>query len=239
MSNADEIRKLKELLDEGVITPEEFKSQKDALLGSEHGATPAPPLIQPVKPKKKKKGCLWVFAIVFAAFAIILAQTINKDIATRTQDSDTKESILAFDEKAWSDYVTLITSHNNLLNAIGEYSFANELDVYDYCKEYKVYFSDFYKNLDYGKTKLEKQYLDTIRTMALADQMVADATMQYLESYDVSDLSKLKENVQYAKDAMLTVAGNRAVLLTAAGMTPEEIQAYVADDLAELETIIG
>ena len=41
-SRADQLRDLQELLDKGILTPEEFEGQKSALLAKQRGHTPLP-----------------------------------------------------------------------------------------------------------------------------------------------------------------------------------------------------
>lgn len=74
---ADEIKKLKELLDDGTITQEEFEKQKQILLNS------TPPIITPVQNvtpvKKKNKGCL-IATIIILLFIVGLIFGISQII---------------------------------------------------------------------------------------------------------------------------------------------------------------
>ena len=72
MSNADEIAKLKELLDSGALTPEEYEKEKQKLLdstsdGSVHYTIPD----VPAEPPKKKRGCLIAFLAVICIGALM------------------------------------------------------------------------------------------------------------------------------------------------------------------------
>lgn len=89
---ADELLKLKQLLDSGAITQSEYDSQKSKLLD----APPAPneskqPQPSPPQKKKKKPGCLIVVIILFiiAAIGTLVNQstTSNKLIVDMTQFS--------------------------------------------------------------------------------------------------------------------------------------------------------
>ena len=80
MSNADEIRKLKELLDEGVITPEEFEIQKRKLIQDRQEVN-APQYYAevPFRKKKKNRGCLIIVVVLLLAiggFIALLSQLL-------------------------------------------------------------------------------------------------------------------------------------------------------------------
>ena len=89
---ADELLKLKQLLDSGAITQSEYDSQKSKLLNEPPAVTdskqnnPAPP-----QKKKKKPGCLIVVIILFVISAIVTiaiqSTTSNKMIIDMTQFS--------------------------------------------------------------------------------------------------------------------------------------------------------
>lgn len=92
MSTADELKKYKELLDQGVLTQTEFDQKKQELLGAQPISTKPP---QPAKPKKKgagKKILLVLLALVVAAAAVLGIRAWGRH--TREQ-----KRIAAVDEK--------------------------------------------------------------------------------------------------------------------------------------------
>lgn len=92
MSTADELKKYKELLDQGVLTQTEFDQKKRELLGAQPISTKPS---QPAKPKKKgagKKILLVLLALVVAAAAVLGIRAWGRH--TREQ-----KRIAAVDEK--------------------------------------------------------------------------------------------------------------------------------------------
>ena len=70
--------------------------------------------------------------------------------------------------------------------------------------------------------------------MALSDQMAAESLMKYLDSRKTSDLSNAQENIQNAVTAATTIASNRGALLAKAGLSQEEIQVKIEEDMSDL-----
>ena len=92
MSTADELKKYKELLDQGVLTQTEFDQKKRELLGAQPISTKPS---QPAKPNKKgagKKSLLVLLALVVAAAAVLGIRAWGRH--TREQ-----KRIAAVDEK--------------------------------------------------------------------------------------------------------------------------------------------
>lgn len=78
-SVAEEIKKLKELLDSGAITQEEFDRKKASLLDPK----PVPTqfvIAPPSKPKKKKHPFLIAFLIIFVVFCVLLGSLVANAI---------------------------------------------------------------------------------------------------------------------------------------------------------------
>lgn len=69
MNVADELAKLAQLRDQGVLTETEFEQQKAAVLAGEHPATPQAENTAPGK-KKMGKGCVIVLAIIVVLIII-------------------------------------------------------------------------------------------------------------------------------------------------------------------------
>ena len=121
MSNADELRKLKDLLDEGAITPDEYVSQKEVLLQSSSGYVPKPVTATP--PKKKKPGCLRIFAIILVALGIVVAYVISQEskmLSPAPTPSDSPESLLVFDALQYAPNNGSGTSESELIANLGE-----------------------------------------------------------------------------------------------------------------------
>ncbi len=240
MSNIDELKKLKGLLDDGVITQDEFDSQKQKLLTTEEPSSE--PKLTPAQPpiKKKGKGCLVILIIVFVFIAITVSQ-IARDPERYGASTNklSKEEWLEFDSKSWEDFKILYRSHNNFLKTIDAFSNSkiSAVDMYNKCKEAEEYFRKASLSFDYGKTSEQKTYLQAFKSVALSDQMIAKAMMKYLDSKKTSDLSDVKANIENAKSGFVTIAGNRGILLVKAGLTEVEIKEKVEADMTELEKL--
>ena len=194
------------------------------------------------RPKKKKKHTGLKIFIGFIVVCAILYTIGDRSLhgtsggATTGTSATTEADWLAFDERTWSEFVNLYTAHNNLMNALTDFSNGNlsAVDFYQFCQETKDYFANASLSFDYGTSSDEKDYLSAFRSMALSDQMAAESLMKYLDSWDTSDLSSAEENIQNAVSAATTIASNRGTLLVKAGLSQEEIQAKIEEDMTDL-----
>lgn len=199
----------------------------------------------------KNKGCLKFFGFFFLILIVTLTiGTIyaikNEDILYKVQkvqnvlntEEDIGSDLLEFDKKSWEDFKLLYTSHNNFMKTIAAFSDnkIDTLDFYNACNDAEKYFSKFYNSLGYGTDQDERDYLGSFETVALNDQRAAKYFMLYIDSEKTSDLSKAQENITVAKDALVTIAKNRGLLLVKAGLTDKEIKKKVEKDMAELES---
>jgi hypothetical protein len=198
---------------------------------------------QPVK-KNGKNGCL-VFVLLFIivmAFAVILAvikPEIYQDLdnVKSTSVEDYKQSLLEFDKQSWEDFKTLYASHNNFLEYVSTFSEGNlsSLDFYNTCSDAKDYFQEISMSFNYGSNDEEKTYLRTFESAALSDQQAAEHLMKYADSGKTSQLSKVQENIQNAKNAFIMIASNRGKLLVKAGLTDDEIKNKIETDMEDLD----
>ena len=161
----------------------------------------------------------------------------NNPVMVEAGVSNTSENPwLEFDEKTWPEFVNLYTAHNNLMNAMNDFSNGNisSADFYQYCEDSKEYFANMSLAFDFGESDEEKAYLSAFESMALSDQMAAESLMKYLDSRKTSDLSNAQENIQNAVTAATTIASNRGALLAKAGLSQEEIQVKIEEDMSDL-----
>ena len=161
----------------------------------------------------------------------------NNPVMVEAGVSNTSENTwLEFDEKTWPEFVNLYTAHNNLMNAMNDFSNGNisSADFYQYCEDSKEYFANMSLAFDFGESDEEKAYLSAFESMALSDQMAAESLMKYLDSRKTSDLSNAQENIQNAVTAATTIASNRGALLAKAGLSQEEIQVKIEEDMSDL-----
>lgn len=192
------------------------------------------------KAKKKNKGCLITIIIFFAVCIFILAIATQANTDTNKMSKDEiKAQTLEFDDRAWNDYLKLYEAHNKFMSSIEVYSNgqASKLEFYDYCKEVKEYFAQASLSFKYGKTDDEKEYLSTFETFAISDQMAAEKLIKYLDSNATKDLSVAKENINRAKQAAVTIASNRSVLLKKIGLAEEEINEKINKGVADIEAL--
>lgn len=212
----------------------------------------------PVQPKKKNRGCLIAFiaAVGFIVLCGVLAATMAKQQQGMesskqqgTEASRAKETLSAeelktkgqeFDKRAWDDFLALYKAHTNFMKSTDSYSNGKvtELDFYDYCKKVKDYFSNASLAFNYSKTDDERAYLSTFSTFAIEEQMAAEMLLKYVDSKAIKDLSGAKEHIATAKEAAITIAGNRAVFLKKIGLSEDEISKIsdqIKDDIKKID----
>lgn len=213
-----------------------------------------PPVQPPVPgnlqkpPQNKNKGKYLPFLILavvlmWGAIGYFLSQsgtTDNSDSENPSEEEtfeNAEEAWLAFDERTWSDFVKLYTAHNNLMNALSAFSNGNlsMVDFYQYCEDARDYFASMSLTFNYATSEDENDYLSAFEYLALSDQRAAESLMKYLDSQKTSDLSSAEESIENAKSAITTIASNRGTLLVKAGLSQEEIQERVEQDMADLE----
>lgn len=138
-SVAEEIKKIKELLDSGAITQEEFDRKKASLLDPK----PVPTqfvIAPPSKPKKKKHPFLIAFLIIFVVFCVLLGSLVANTPTTSTSSTS-----------------SLISETSNNESSVLEEPAApvSDLELIDYTSE-----SDGYTNYVVGhiKNNTDKTY---------------------------------------------------------------------------------
>lgn len=250
-SKADEIKKLKDLLDSGALTQEEFDQQKTKLLGSEQPSSYIinPNSETPPQPKKKGRGCLIAVFICLAVFVFLMIGVMSSTPTSpasspsnsSSNSSETPEQVQArikkFDQKTWSDFENLYINHNTFMTNIGSFSSgsADALTFYNSCVEAKQYFQNASLAFNYATNDDEKTYLDVFKSAAQEDLMAAEALIKYLDTNETSDISKAQEHIMRAKEAFTVIASNRGILLKQAGYTTEEIEVKVNEEMDALE----
>ena len=149
---ADELLKLKQLLDDGAITQKrsQYEAQKKKLLATDVDDILEIPTNQPQKSiplptkKKKKWGCLVAFLLFGASSVVIMQQATTPgtsfydDIHSKANEL-TPEDWLKFDDKTWADFTTLYKNHNAMLSLIDSYSqgTVDAATLYSKCEEFK------------------------------------------------------------------------------------------------------
>ena len=233
---ADELLKLKQLLDSGAITQSEYDSQKSKLLD----APPTPneskqPQPSPPQKKKKKPGCL--IAVIIILLVAIIGTFISNIGSTTPENTMTSDEILAFDDKTWSDYAKLYESHNNFMTWIDGYANGsiNALDMYSGCENSAYVFQQLSQSYGYGTSNYQKRYLDVFESAALSDQLAAQSMMKYLNSNKIEDLNNAKKYIEDAKSALILIASNRGTLLADSDLTDDQILERINQSMALIE----
>lgn len=195
--------------------------------------------------KKIRTGCLVFFMLFIGAMVFSIIQRANNPDAylstnktTDTSKNDDKKSLLELDETSWEQFKNLYISHNNFMSIID--AFSNDkitaLDFYNECQNAEKYFQEVSTTFNYGTNDDEITYLNVFETVALSDQSAASYLKKYIDTGKTSHLSKAQESIQRAKDAVVLIAENRGKLLVKAGLSDEEIQKKVEEDMEELES---
>ena len=91
MSSADELKKLKDLLDSGVLTQEEFDTQKSKLLSSESSDEPKV-IIDDNKSKKNNSTFKWVIGVIVVVAVFALFSSDDSSSSTTTSSNSTSEN---------------------------------------------------------------------------------------------------------------------------------------------------
>lgn len=242
----EELKKLKKLLDEGIISQEEFEQKKAEFLKKEEPAS--------VKnnfstlPGKKKKnpfkiGCL-TLVIIFVVLVIIGSlfpdeenKTENKPQQKVEQKKEeekkepTANDLKAFDEKSFEDFKEIVKFYNASLNAMQN---INDVNNYDIIKKSKDYFASKSTELRYGNSKEENDVLSCLQMMCVKAQTTCRYAIKYVDSSKMSDLSKSKENMEEFKNLVSSYVINRKALLEKAGYSESEIDKMM-QEMANLE----
>lgn len=202
--------------------------------------------------RRRKKPILkrWYFwVIVIFVVLIAVAARIGNNVTPSTSPSApvqtqpgelsdaSSEELLAFDDKTWPQFIELYKAHNTLMNNIQAVAdgTASTLALYQYCEDAEAYFRDMSVAFDYGETDYQREYLSAFKSMALYDQMAVEKLMNYLDSYETSDLSAASDYLSNAITAATQIASNRGTLLASTDLTEDEIQQRIEESTAALE----
>jgi major membrane immunogen (membrane-anchored lipoprotein) len=257
VSNIEELKVLKELLDDGTITQEEFEAQKKKMLS---GSPDIEEDALAQKKAKRKRGCLIAVGGVVAVVLLLIiigalsspSSTLDDSGASQgnitleneasdeneTSDGNTAEEWRKFDERTWEDFKSLSTAHKDLVNAAGRYS-EGEITIYglhDEWEKAKEYFQNASASFEYGKNDEEREYLSMFKSIALYDQTAAEASLQALDAatsgQGVGGLSTIiAENAGKAKDEILEVTSKRAELLKKTDYTELEMDEKLVETM--------
>lgn len=203
-------------------------------------------------PKRYKKPILkrWYFwVIVIFVVLIAAASRIGNNVTSNTSPSApvqsqsgelsdaSSEELLAFDDKTWPQFIELYKAHATLISNIQAVAdgTASILALYQYCEDAEAYFRDMSLAFDYGEADYQREYLSAFKSMALYDQMAVEKLMDYLDSYETSDLSAASDYLSNAVTAATLIASNRGTLLASTDLTEDEIQQKIEESTAALE----
>ncbi|MDR0853695.1 MAG: hypothetical protein LBN34_04945 [Clostridiales Family XIII bacterium] len=176
-----------------------------------------------------------IFILIFIIAIIVLV--IDSCSTSDNYDDMTPEAWLEFDAKSWEDYKALYQTHNNLINhaeAFGNGQISI-LEFYNKCKEFKSWFGNASLSYSYGENKVERDYLDLYKSVAIADGQGVQYIIESVDSNKFSDASEANERISTAKDFMGLIILSRYALLKKAGLTEEEITAKVDSESAALD----
>ena len=244
MSNADELVKLKELLDSGALTPEEFESEKKRLLHTdqeeppkeEPKASPPPPPPAPVKmPPKPSKWPL----ILMACVVVIILIGILSPSTPKEEKAIPSADWIAFDDKAWSSFKTLYRDHLVYLKYVDLYNAGryDPLSFYEKSREAEDVFFKRSNGYSYGTNPEQKDYLNQFVDMATADNLAAKYYANYLENFQINTLTRAKQNLDIANGLSDSIIAGRGYFWTKAGLSSDEIQVKSDQMYAELQAI--
>lgn len=192
-----------------------------------------------VKPQKKGHGCL-VFLLVFFLFCGgmgFLIQTISGSSDGNVAESTlSKAAATELDTEVWADTVEVIKVNNDLLHAMSGYADGSisELDAYDYCKEANTYLASTWSAFPTSSDNNANKYISSCKDYTLVVQSLAKSLQKYIDLKETSDLSKLKEDIERANQAISIASGNRGLFLQKAGYTDEELKELADKIDAEL-----
>ena len=175
---------------------------------------------------KKPLAIILMFTLVFTLCAC--NTTIQEPIGPNSP-----EALLAFDERAWSDYVALTTALVELMETTDAYydvGDMSEADFYDKLIEKEEYFQNAILSFDYAETAEEHVYLETLKDTAAEYQL---ATQGLITSLENSGVSKLFITSQQGEDILLI----REELLQKAGLSPKEVKEKINAGLSEMPNI--
>ena len=166
----------------------------------EIGANVSTPIKKAVKPQKSLFKRWYFWALVIIILMIIAVQSAGKSAPSTSPTPDnsaadsledaTSEELLAFDDATWPQFIELYNAHTTLVNNIQAVADGNAslVDLYQYCEDAKVYFGEKSLSFNYGESDYQKDYLQAFESMALYDQMAVDKLMDYLDSFETSDI---------------------------------------------------
>lgn len=255
---AEEIKKLKELLDQGVLTQQEFEEAKRKILSQGNQPVPSQlppqfvpqpqPSAQQAPSAKKNNGCLTAFVVTVIVFLFLMGtisairSCSNRDNSSSGVSSsvsseagqtpeERKAAADKFDETIWAQAVELMKAHNSICQALTNYGNGTTaaVDVYNYCKDVNDSLVSW--KVTEGTTDNEKSYSRNVETFALYVQQEAKAVMDYMNDPKTSNLSKVEESIQTTTSGVSKIAETRGTFLGLEGFSDEEI----AEKAAKLE----
>lgn len=241
------LRELKGLLDDGIITQDEFNAKKAEILKLDvkDVKNEAPKLNNTIKNSKVNNsknnapnkgctiGCLVFFGLIIliTTIGLIFTDDAEKKSSNTTQETSTevtslKEDLKLLDEKSWNDFKEIYKMYNKVILAMND---PTNMDNYETFKNGYDYFLSKSTELNYGKNSEEREYLSPLVNMCINSQNTCKYTMKYLDSANPSDLSKTKEYMDKVKGAVTTYASNRGMLFNKIGYSQDEINNKVKE----------
>jgi hypothetical protein len=185
MSNVDEIKKLKELLDSGAITQDEYDKEKSKLLQADNPnqpvAVPPAPSTPPVSPKIKT-GCLAIAIIAITSVIVML-------IVTGQNGSNQKGAVNE------TDFVSKLTPVIELENE----KIQKISDLLKECGIAKIKAAKFWGDLDDGG----KMYHLDMETLGPLFPFKFEAILALKPDGSVMEINISKSNIQIYADGKI------------------------------------
>ena len=151
-------------------------------------------------------------------------------------DSESAKALLAFDDRAWKDYVALYSTYVSLVDNMAAYDsgLISKSDFYDKLVEIEKSFQDASLSFDYGEIDEDLRYSKMLKAATTYYQLATQNMMDYLNSSNDSDLSLANENLRLGTEALLSIGSKRQTIMLKAGLDEEKIQKKIDDDMNNL-----
>ena len=160
----------------------------------------------------------------------VLALTI---CACNTNNPNSPEALLAFDERAWNDYIKIETIYDNLLLAVQTYC-NGDISEEDYRNQLTKLDKDFQNvlnSLDYAETEEELCYLEAIQDSATYYQSTTQGFINYLNSSDKADLLVATKSMHLGINNLSVISLEKEALLAKTGLSDEEMRKKINNDI--------
>ncbi len=179
--------------------------------------------------------------LVIALFLVSIAISPNEgDIGVETNSKNTsapemkeekkektvnKETVKNLDSEIWEAILESEEANNKLLELADAYD-EGRLDrasLYENCQIAKDIQGNVYSRVSKINCEGIDEYRGACLDYVLCSRSFADNLQKYINKGDLKKLTKAKDNLSYAEDAIIKIAAGRTVFLEKSGFTTDEI----------------